>query len=203
MNLRPNWPAAAAAALGLLLGWMLWHVEPVRETAAPAKPLQGGGLVLERAPEAKPPAEVKHAAREAGGKLERSVSVTVRPQAIPKDGGIYADPMTPAGGDLRTPAQPCSCAPVTVDLGLVRMPDESRRVVATSQDGEIIGGVDVPIDAAAAARSLKWAAGATYDPRRREFGAFLDRDFGPLRLGVEVQQRDAGTAVVIRAGVRF
>lgn len=97
----------------------------------------------------------------------------------------------------------CSCAPVTVDLGLVRMPDRTRRVVATSPDGEILGGVDIPIEDVRMPRALRWSAGITYAPQYREFGAFVDRDLGPLRVGLELQQRREGLTAMARAGIRF
>ncbi len=181
--------------LGLLAGWFLWHPVSKPETSAPEQPLNSGGIIVRREPEAPIPKPVKRAAKEAGGKLERSVSVTVQPEM----GTVQPH----VGSADANQGEPCTCNPVTVGLGLVRMPDRTRRVVATAQGGEILSAIDIPIDPAPYAKSLKWAAGATYDPLHREFGAFVDRDLGPFRLGLELQQRDGGLAAVVRAGVRF
>lgn len=88
----------------------------------------------------------------------------------------------------------------------MRMPDQTRRVVASSMDGDILGGIDIPIEVTRFQSARQWAAGATMamtTDGRRELGAFVDRDLGPLRLGVELQQRREGWAVVLRAGWRF
>jgi hypothetical protein len=207
----PAWPIIAAAVCllaGLLLGWWIWHPRAIFEPAAPSVLLPSGGQVLERDPAAQPPATVVTAAREAGGVLERAISVTVQPTPIPTPAPTTPIPSHPPGSaeDVAAPAAGCSCAPVTVDLGLVRMPDRTRRVVATSRDGQLLGGVDIPIDSLAIARPRHWAAGATVaftNTGQRHYGAFVDRDLGPLRLGVEVGQRDGGAAVVLRAGIRF
>jgi hypothetical protein len=206
----PAWPIIAAAACllaGLLLGWWIWHPRAIFEPAAPAEFLPSGGQVLERDPGAAAPADVSTAARELGGTLERSISVTVQPNPMPTPAPPTSLPSHPPGNaeDVAAPAAGCSCAPVTVDLGLVRMPDRTRRVVATSRDGEILGGLDVPIDLAPA-RATRWAAGVTVaftNTGQRHYGGFVDRDLGPLRLGVEVGQRDGGAAVSLRAGIRF
>jgi hypothetical protein len=198
---------ASVALAAFLLAWWIWHPRPAFEPPAPAKELPGGGLVLERAI-VTPPADVREAAREAGGKLERAVRVIVRPRSVPAPAPVASETATPHTPEVAVPvaaasAPGCQCAPVTVELGLVRMPDRTRRVVATSPDGEILGGLDIPVDMPALARKPRWAAGMTYEPRLREFGAFVDRDIGPLRLGVALQNRREGAAVVLRAGIRF
>lgn len=201
--------ALAGFLLALLLGWSIWHVEPVREGPAFERPLPSGGIIVRRDPEAPAPADTKRAAREAGGKLERAVSIKVQPKAAPAAPATLQDSLKVEQVSDHSPDAEnmvCSCAPVTVDLGLVRMPDQTRRVVATSPDGVILDAVDIPIDTAAPARAARWAAGVTVGyttTGRQEYGAFLDRDLGPLRLGVEVGQREGGAAVVLRAGVRF
>lgn len=203
----------ASGVGGLLLGWWLWHSAPVVETAAPAKVLPSGGIVVERKPEAPVPPPTKQAAKEAGGKPERSVSVTVRPNStgasqagMDKAGQVAGN----AGGAGSNPAAgnrapPCECAPVTVDLGLIRMPDKSRRVVATATGGTILSAIDIPLESPSYPKSLKWAVGVTvsYDMSQgRALGGFVDRDLGPFRVGLELSQRDGGTATV-KAGIRF
>lgn len=172
---------------GLGIGWILWRpAAPTPELHARAIELKGGGLVLEREPEAPIPAPIKAAVKELGNgaKLERVVRIKVQSKASVVDS---------------TP-----CPSVNLDLGIVKMPDDTHRVIATTPDGEIVGGVDIPIQATVPVKSLKWAAGALYAPQEEAYGAFLDRDVGPLRLGAEVMQsRDHGLTGIIRFGIRF
>jgi hypothetical protein len=197
-------------AAGLGTGWMLWRPKtPKPETYAPPMRQQDGSLVLERKPQedARPAQTVPK-----GAKVERIVQVVVQPQASP----VLSPPsVSGASGEEQkapdsTPARP-PCPPVRVDLTLVRMPDQSRRVVASSPDGQVIGGVDIPVEAATPQRVMKWAAGPSWNPADRTFGAWIERDAGFLRLGADLYQvREplaAGGRVTwtgfIRAGIRF
>lgn len=187
---------------GLTGGWFLWHSPaPVIETYAPATKQGDGSLVLERKPELKP---VPAHRIPAGGKVERVVTVTVRPKisgspapAQPMDENI------PAGG----PGLPVP--DVHLDMSLVRLPDGSRRVVASSPDGEVVGGVDVPAtdEAVKASKPLKWAAGGYYSPTGSGYGGWLERDFGPFRVGADVgtikEQQRYGFDARARIGIRF
>lgn len=168
--------AAAAAALlvvGVLLGRWLFAVEtvPVIEKPAPAIVQADGSQVLARAARderAKPAQQLPK-----GATLERKVQVTAKPKAAP----------------LHTTDGKLESAPVTVDLSLVRMSDETRRVVASSPDGEIIGGLDIPVDIRTQPEPKKWAAGLYANPvNPNERGIFIDRDIGRLRIGAELGQ---------------
>jgi len=191
---------ALAALAGFLLAYWIHKPVSIRETPAPAIALPSGGLVLERAPQAPVPEPVKVAAKEAKGKLERSVSVTVRPTV--KESLTVEPSLKETAPALNT----CACEDVTVDLGLLRMPDQTRRVVATARGGEILSAIDIPLEPLSMKRELRWAAGASVsfdETGRRRYGAFLDRDLGPFRLGVELGQRDGGLGATVRAGIRF
>jgi hypothetical protein len=89
------------------------------------------------------------------------------------------------------------------------MPDRTRRVVATAEGGTILDSIDIPIDAAVSKRETRWAAGVAFAPfpdeQGRKYGAWVDRDVGPLRLGAEVQFAPGFShpAAWARAGVRF
>lgn len=195
--------------LGLGAGWRLWHPKAApQEGWAPSQKLPGGGLVLERRPdpEARPAQPVP-----AGAKVERVVQVTVQPRPLPAIPFPTAAPGTPTSGADLPPAPGRECPPVRVDLTLVRLKDQTRRVLASSPDGEVVGGLDVPVESAQAPQELRWAAGAIYGATSaggRSTGAFLHRDAGPLRLGVEVTRDTvpgvrsewAGRALV---GLRF
>jgi hypothetical protein len=204
---EPQWPErvrrVACAVGGLILGYFLWHHAPVVEGEAIARDLPSGAKALQRDPSTPVPPPVARAATELHGKLERAGSITVQSKPIVHQAPPVAAAGIPAQEVSHPQPQACSCAPVTVDFGLVRMPDDTRRVVATSQDGEVVGGIDIPVASAQPARVLRWAAGVAYEPRRREYGAFIDRDLGPLRLGVQVERRNGSTATWVRAGIRW
>lgn len=189
--------------LGLAMGWGLWRPKPLpKERPLPAVRQGDGSLVLERRPPVGPPAPPSHQIP-AGGKEERRVSVTVKPRwTLPPNPG--------KPGEIQEPPAPANgCPPVRVDLSLVRMPDQSRRMVASSPDGEVVGGLDMPLEPPRPMpRPLRWGAGALYNPLDRTYGAFLDRDFGPLRLGVEAYQTrqpggSSSAAAAVRLGIRW
>lgn len=178
---------SASLLIGLGIGWLLWRQPaPTPETHADEVRLPSGAVALEREPEAPIPAPVKQATRELDrkAKLERAVRITVAPKA-------------PVAA-----TEPCP--PVNVDIGLVKLPDQTRRIVVHSSDGDVLGGVDIPIQATESVKTLKWAAGALYAPQEESYGVFLDRDVGPLRIGAEVMQsREHGVSGILRLGIRF
>lgn len=183
---KTNLSIAAAVALviyTLLVGWYLYGPKaPVPETYAPETRQADGSLALERKPSAT--AKPKHQVP-TGFKVERVIEVTVQPMEPAKAG------------------EPCP--PVQVDLSLVKMPDDSRRVIASSPNGEVISGVDIPVEPVRSQRIPVWAAGVTANPIDKVYGVFLDRDLGPFRLGAELNQvdTDAGMEFRVKAGIRF
>lgn len=194
---------------GLALGWQLWQPPaPVVEPYAPPVRQADSSLVLERKPDAR--AAPPHAIPE-GAVVERVATVTVQPDAVSR-----ADSVRSSANDSqnrnRTPeeSQSCNCAPVHVDLSLVRLTDGSRRVIASARGGTIIGGVDVPVERAAPARVLRWAAGPEYDLLARRWGGFADYDAGalpllglPARVGLSVTPDARGIRVGLRLGLRW
>jgi len=177
------WVLVAVLMLGLVgVGVWIGHVisrpdlEAVVPAAAQSQP--DGSVIAGRAPVAHPPAAPHAIPR--GAVEERRVSVTVKPRlklpASPAPGAVVVSP-----------------DPVRVDLSLVRM-EGGRRVIASSPDGDVVGALDVPIEAAALPTSRPWAAGLSCDPARCQQtpGAWIDRDMGRVRLGAEVARRPAG-----------
>lgn len=174
----PRWVPAAAIAAAIVaaaaLGWWLGQPDPVRETAAPEQRQADGSVVLGRQPDAsaKPKQQIPRKA-----KIERVAQVTVQPDAS-------AEPGKP-------------CPPVTVDMTLIREPDGMRRVLASSPDGQVVGGIDVPVETAAPPpKPKRWAAGLSWSPADRTAGVWIDRDvpvFGQVvRVGAEVNQARSG-----------
>lgn len=170
-----NWLLLIAALLGIgaAAGWYLSRPAVVTETAAPELRQIDGSLVLARA------ATVRKARMAAavprGGNVEREISVTVEP--------------TPAAGTgLKLPGRAEPCPPVSVDLSLVRMPDDTRRVVASSPDGEVVGGLDVPIEPIISVAPRNRSAGLSYDPIKQTPGLWVEQDFGRVRVGLDLNQ---------------
>lgn len=176
-------------SLGLAAGWKLWKPSKrPAETYAASTTQKDGSVILERKPDAKakPAQEIPK-----GAVVERIVRVVVAPAGplptVPvPTASSPLESITPALLTPSTPREPCP--PVTVDLTLIRLKDQSRRVIASSPDGQVVGGVDIPVEAAKPIRDLKWAAGASYNPGDKTWGLFADRDAAFLRLGLEVNQ---------------
>lgn len=191
MNRR--WIPLAAIAVAILaaaaLGWWLGQPKPVPETAAPEVRQPDGSLQLERRPDphAKPKQQIPRKA-----KVERIAQITVQPDAVSE------------------PGQPCP--PVTVDMTLIREPDGMRRVLASSPDGQVVGGLDIPVESAAPpAEPKRWAAGLSWSPDQTA-GVWIERDVPVfkwlVRVGGEVNQVRVGTVpaggeIRLRAGVVF
>lgn len=181
----PLWLYLVAAVLlvcaGMYASWALYGPKPAPpETYAASAVQSDGSVVLERKPNAVASAPM---AIPKGAKVERVVQVKAKPK--PLASAMAWD------------------TPVTIDLALVRQQDNTRRVIASSPDGEILGGVDIPIDARLISEQPQWAAGLSYDTNRKA-GIWLDRDIGPFRAGIAMRQSDiGGVRGEVRVGVRF
>lgn len=192
--MMPRWVPLAAIAVALFaaaaFGWWLGQPKPVQETAAPEVRQADGSVVLERRPDpgAKPKQQIPRKA-----KVERVAQVTVQPDAI-------AEPGKP-------------CPPVTVDLSLIREPDGMRRVLASSPDGQVVGGLDVPVETAAPrAAPKRWAAGLSWSLADQTAGVWIERDVPVfsqvVRVGAEVNQArtaidSSGVETRLRVGFAF
>lgn len=182
----------AGMLIGLFGGYKFYHVEPVLEKYAPAIRQHDGSLVLEKKPAEKP--EPKQEIPK-GSKVERVISVTVRPKptTIPRESSQWSE----AGKSVEP------CPDVTVDLSLVKNADDTRSVIASSPDGEVIGGVDIPRELLPQESTPpKWAVGAMYYSNK-EYAARIERDVGPIRLGVDILKAGGDVAAGIGVMVRF
>lgn len=179
------WPykllAVLACMLGLLLAGYLFGVKtsaPQPENTAPAaaQSQPDGSLILARVPEAKP-AKAPHKIPK-GTTEERRVSIQLKPPAFESPAGCECEP-----------------APLDVNLSLVREDGKGggRRVVASSPQGQILAGLDVPIEPALMPpEAHPWAAGISYDPLSKSPGVWVERDLGRIRLGVEALRDASG-----------
>jgi hypothetical protein len=185
--LKRFWPLLVTAVLAVSGAWYLWGPKPPVQEVYKAPVVQkDGSLILEKKPDAtaKPKQFVPK-----GSTVERIIQVTVK-----------AKEPTP-GSEKKT------CSPVNVDVTLVKNKDESRSVVVSSDDGVILGGVDIPVEAAKPIVPPKlWAAGAVMDPFKRTYGVFVDRDIAWFRVGAQITQRDSGdlpNQVMVKFGIKF
>lgn len=190
----PRWAPVAAICLAIFaaaaFGWWLGQPKPVQETAAPEVRQPDGSVILERRPdpEAKPKQQIPRKA-----KVERVAQVTVQPDAIAEAGK--------------------PCPPVTVDMTLIREPDGMRRVLASSPDGQVVGGIDVPVETAAPpAEPKRWAAGLSWSPGSSTAGVWIERDVPVfsqvVRVGADLNQVRAtpyatGVEGRLRVGLAF
>ena len=91
------------------------------------------------------------------------------------------------------------CPPVNLDLSLVRMPDETRRVIVSSKNGDVLDGIDIPVESAKpVSDSKKWAIGGVYYSNEA-YSARVERDIGPARLSFDLLK--TGNDVVPGIGV--
>jgi hypothetical protein len=176
---------AIGFTLGLLVAAAIcyWRQPVPAQIEAPTTALRqaDGSLVLERAatnPKAKPAASIPK-----GGKAERVISVDIQ--------------------SART-----DCPVCTVDLTVVRMADDSRRVVASSPTGPVLGGLDIPMIPLVDHRH-SWTIGASRGTAQNSWGIWVDREFGPFRAGVEANRIGVDSAgsdkyeARVRLGVQF
>lgn len=191
----PAMVALVLVACGAAVGW--WWAQPdgqPAEAPAPAQRQPDNSLILERRPD---PAARPRQQIPPGTKVERITQVTVQPDAPP-------------------PPADQPCPPVTVDLSLIREPDGAHRVLASSPDGQVVGGIDVPVAPAEIPSPAKrWAAGLSWSPATRTSGIWVERDVRiPLidvqaRVGVDVRQAGGvqasaqGVDGLIRIGIAF
>lgn len=169
--------ALAVLAVAALIAWATWPSKPIPEviTAAPEVRQADNSVIAERAPDAHPP-KPRHMLPK-GAVEERRESIVAAPAA--------------------------GASSVEIDLSLVRMPDNGRRVVASSPDGTVVSALDIPIEAGLVPPPPKhWAAGLAYSTER-EVGIWLERDIGRLRLGAEVSKGQGRPRAEIRVGVAF
>lgn len=134
-----------------------------------------------------------------GAKVDGQVSITVKPNP-PLRQPEAAKPDVQGN----CPLQKLDCPAVRVDLSLIH-DKEGRKVVASSPDGEVVTSLYVPVELPPAQRVGRWSAGPTYSPHDKTWGAYADRDIGPLfRAGVEAHDTpDDGLTYRLRVGLRF
>jgi hypothetical protein len=177
-------------ALGLLfgigIGWKLYHPEQMAETYKPAIVLKNEAVALERKPDQPPPAQIKVAAKELGGKLTRTATVVLQPK-----------PSINTAGE-------CKCDEITVDVGLV---DEGNgnRVVVHTDDATVVGGTDNPLEPYAVAKKMTWEIGVIAPVDYvKGVGPTVARHIGPFKVGLAaMRDREDGWTGMVTASISF
>lgn len=167
----------ALIAAGIGLGYYWFRPEPPKpETYAPAAVQEDGSLVVERKPQAnaRPKAQIPKDA-----KVERIVRFEVKPLELPPQASLDG------AGALET-----SCPSLDMELTLVELPDETRRVILRSERGEVLNAIDIPVKSAKEYKEPKWILGAG----KNLFGEGWmvkgsRRVYGPVFLGPQYIQR--------------
>lgn len=197
---------AALLLITVALGAYLFGVKtsaPKPENTAPAtaQSQADGSVILARAPSVEAPTPAPHQIPKDAVE-ERRISVTVKPRPASARAANPTTPGTPTALQSSPLAQAqaqADCAPVTVDLSLIRQ-NGGRRVVASSPDGVVVGGMDIPIESALLPASHPWAAGLSVGHDKSP-GVWLERDLGRIRLGAEaLRQRDGDLQARLRVG---
>jgi hypothetical protein len=178
---------AAVLLVAVALGAYLFGVrttQPVRENIEPvgSQSQPDGSVILARAPAASAPADATpRQTIPKGAKVERVISATIKPRAVLK---------IPTAGAESAPAA-TECPPVRIDLSLIREGDQ-RRIIASSPDGDVVAGLDVPLEAGTIPTTHPWSAGLSYGTDRTP-GVYVERDLGRIRVGAEAIRQEAGT----------
>lgn len=71
----------------------------------------------------------------------------------------------------------------TVDYSLTREQDGGKRMIFSTEDGEVVSAVDIPVERVVVPQERKWSAGVVYGPQNKQWGAYVQRDVGRVRLG--------------------
>lgn len=125
-----------------------------------------------------------------GATLERLVKFSVKQKKLPaqpkQEGTQTANVEGKVGGkNSETPLDEL-CPPIDISLALILDKGKQQRVEAYSSNGEIVGGIDIPVhDITIPKEAKKWAVGMSYNTLEVK-GLWVERDVGRIRLGAEV-----------------
>lgn len=206
--------ALVGIVIGLFIGHSLYYKPAAKETPALAVKQPDKSLILARDPDAK--AKPAHQIPK-GATVERIVKVIVKAKpeedkTIPRTSSQWSDLNKTNSVDSTKRPEPdhiadvgkmVDCQPVNLDLSLVRMPDETRRVIVSSQNGDVLDGIDIPVEAAKTVSDVKkWAIGAIYYSNEA-YSARVERDFGPTRLSFDLLKNGADIVPGVGVAIRF
>lgn len=140
-----------------------------------------------------------------GATLERVVKFSVKQKAKPvqeatESGNVEGK----VGGVSGETSLDELCPPIDISLALILDKDKQQRVEAYSPNGEIVGGIDIPVrDITIPKEAKKWAIGMSYNTLEVK-GLWVERDVGRIRLGAEVVSLPVvGEVYTARLGFTF
>lgn len=172
------------AVAGLFAGYGLYRPDQPQPERYAAKVIQSDkSVILEKKPQAdaKPAHQIPK-----GAKVLRVAKVKVKPNVdhIPEARKMI------------------DCPPVDLDLTLVTKDDQTS-LIASSKNGDIVGGIDIPvINTKPAQEPLKWSIAAAYYSNKA-YSARVERDLGPTRVSVEAMKIGSDIVAGVGFGIRF
>lgn len=207
---------------GIALEYRILHQEPkqIIEAAKPSQRQSDGSLILQRQA-SQAPAQVAPAASVPAGYHEvRKVQLTIQAKvpggsspstaekslpSVPQGQGVADKYMEHSHTSVNaSPATPCP--PVHLNLDLVQSKAGDERVIASSPDGEVLGGVDIPVShfEGSSPKELPWRAQALAGVHiapglPRQYGAMISRDVGPFSASLGF----IGDTAFVGVGLRF
>lgn len=142
-----------------------------------------------------------------GAMLERVVKFTVKQKKLPakvQEGVESGKQQGMDDGISGDKSLDELCPPIDISLVLITDKDKQQRVEAHSSNGEIVGGIDIPVrDISIPKEPNKWAIGASYNTAKIK-GIWVERDVGRIRLGAEVTSVPVvGEVYTARVGFTF
>ena len=174
----------SGAVAGLFAGYGLYRPDQPQPERYAEQVIQADkSVILEKKPQAnaKPAQQIPK-----GSKVLRVAKVTIKPEQ---------DHVSDASKKI-------DCPPVDLDLTLVTKDDQTS-LIASSKNGEIVGGVDIPvINTKPEPEPLKWSIAATYYSNKA-YSARVERDFGPTRVSVEAMKIGSDIVAGVGLGIRF
>lgn len=190
--------ALTGIVIGLFIGHSLYYKPVAKEAPAFAVKQPDKSLILARDPDAK--AKPAHQIPK-GATVERIVKVIVKArtqQTNPVESTKRSEP-----DHIADVGKMIDCPPVNLDLSLVRMPDETRRVIVSSQNGDVLDGIDIPVESAKpVSDDKKWSIGAIYYSNKA-YSARVERDLGPTRLSFDLLKSGADIVPGVGVAIRF
>jgi hypothetical protein len=100
---------------------------------------------------------------------------------------------------------PSSLDKINLTVSLVKMPDETLRTIVKTDNGEIVGGTDIPVDLLKRPIDYNYTAGVIYGNGLK--GLFLQRDLGRFTFGLDLYEQltnyDKSYGYNFRLGYKF
>lgn len=160
--------------VGMTIQYMLMRPELVVESYKPEVVLSNGAVALERKADLPPPAPIKKAAKELGGKLVRAGTVVIAPEPTPD-----------------SPPE-CKCKEIELNFGVTDEGD-GQRVIFETDDGKIVGGFDSPQVPYEKPPSMNWEVGVLVPlDNPKGIGPSISKRMGAFKMGISAAKPKQG-----------